>query len=61
MRENPYESPREVGYESPACQAWRQWLWDRLTLLGCGLAVFFMIWIPTTVGCVGYEFLGRGQ
>ena len=39
MEPNPYESPKEVGYDNPLVAAARAWRKDRKMLLGCGLLV----------------------
>jgi hypothetical protein len=30
---NPYDSPREAGYDTPDQQAWRAWVRDRIALI----------------------------
>lgn len=39
MTENPYESPQEAGHVSPATEAWKRWLKDRIALVVCGFLV----------------------
>jgi hypothetical protein len=33
MDDNPYDSPREAGYDTPEQQAWRSWVRDRIALV----------------------------
>ena len=41
---NPYESPKEAGYDNPLVTAFRAWRKDRLMLIGCGLSVLIIGW-----------------
>src|SRR5436190_21099757 len=43
MTDNPYESPQELGYISPARAALHRYLKDRLALLACALLVFGLV------------------
>jgi hypothetical protein len=43
MTENPYQPPQEVGYVSPATEAWKRWLLDRLALVVCAFFVFVLV------------------
>jgi hypothetical protein len=41
MEPNPYQSPRESGFSAPVDRAWRDWLRDRIALLGAAVAFQF--------------------
>jgi hypothetical protein len=43
MDENPYRSPREIGYCTPKLRPVNDWLRDRLTELFLGLVVALLV------------------
>jgi hypothetical protein len=43
MDRNPYESPREAGYETPEQQSWRLWARDRIALIAAAVLICIAI------------------
>lgn len=43
MDPNPYEPPRETGYEAPRRRVDHSYLKDRLALVGCAVVIYVAI------------------
>jgi hypothetical protein len=56
--ENPYESPKEAGYDNPLVAVARAWRKDRLMLVGCALSITVVLFTLMTIVILILSFFG---